>query len=363
MRNAVTVFLFSSFAALLVVACGHHSTSPTPESGTLEAPPAGQGLQLTTGDFAVDAGTEEQDCHFFKVRDLAAANGFDPNQPMYLHRVQIAYKQGSHHMNIFRVRTIKDLDPANGDVQRSVNGQAPCSKSPNWSDWPLIANSQTGGGFDWTYPDGVANELDPDETLMLQTHYVNASTQKTPAGGHVDVNMWMIPKEQMKFQMGTIFATKQSIRICASNPTPQYSGTCQFKSGQPVNVIGANGHFHSRGKEFQMFSWDGQTVAQPPDSSKFYTSDHWDDPPMMHAPQLDAQIPVNGGVWYTCSYQWVPPPPEVGCDGLNALDKQLYNTPDDKLDCCYTFGNTVDRGEHCNVFAYYYPKQDDVNCF
>jgi hypothetical protein len=84
---------------------------------------------------------------------------------------------------------------------------------------------------------------------------------------------------------------------------------------------------------------------------------------MKISPELDATPPVGGGIWYTCSYKWTPPPLHIGCDGLNKLDKELFGTPDSALDCCYTFGNTVDRAEHCNVFAYYYPKQDDVNCF
>jgi hypothetical protein len=30
--------------------------------------------------------------------------------------------------------------------------------------------------------------------------------------------------------------------------------------------------------------------------------------------------------------------------------------------CCYQFGPTVEANEHCNIFAYYYPKQDDYSC-
>jgi len=38
-------------------------------------------------------------------------------------------------------------------------------------------------------------------------------------------------------------------------------------------------------------------------------------------------------------------------------------TPASQLDCCYTFGPIVEKNEHCNAFVYYYPKQDNVNCF
>lgn len=358
-------YAFVACLALSASACTEETeTDPVPEGGPLlEPPPQGQGVQLTTDEFDVDPGTEVQDCYFFRIRDLAELAGLDPDKPMILHRTQISYREGSHHMNIFRVRTILDLDPANGAIQRSLNGQSACSKSVNWADWPLVANSQTGESFDWTYPDGVGNELMPDEWIMMQTHYVNATTQKTKGGGRVDVNLWTMPEEELVYPMGTLFATKQSIRICASNQQPKFSGTCQFNSTEPVHIIGANGHFHSRGRGFGMYAWDGVTSQTPAESERFYTSEEWDEPPMSRSPDLDQSVVPSGGIWYTCEYQWAPPPPEIGCEGLDALDKELFGTPDDQLDCCYTFGNTVDRAEHCNVFAYYYPKQDDVNCF
>ena len=75
------------------------------------------------------------------------------------------------------------------------------------------------------------------------------------------------------------------------------------------------------------------------------------------SPQLNREIPTGGGVFYTCSYQWQMPEASLGCDGLDALDKQGAN------DCCYTFGPIVEANEHCNIFVYYYPKADDINCF
>jgi hypothetical protein len=203
----------------------------------------------------------------------------------------------------------------------------------------------------------------PDEWLMLQTHYVNATTQKTAGGARVEVNFWTMPREELRHQLGTLFATKQSIRICQSNPTPSFHGTCQMNSAEPVRLIGANAHFHSRGRQFDMFAWDGKTAAKPAEDARFYRSLDWEEPPMAHSPALDVGILPGGGIWYTCSFEWAPPPPEIGCQGLDALDQQDHGTPEEALDCCYTFGGIVDRSEHCNIFAYYYPKTDDVNCF
>jgi hypothetical protein len=337
------------------------SSGPLTDPDKLAAPASGEGFQFKTELFPVGPGEEIQDCYFYKVRDLARAGGLPENDKVNLHRVRIVQRSGSHHMNIFRVKDIVKLGPDGGLVQRGKNGQGECFKSPNWATWPLVANTQQSGDLDWTFPDGVANVFEPDEWLMLQTHYVNATSQKSPEGGEVAVNFHTIAPSEVKAELGTVFATKQSIRICKSNPTPSFQGTCQFKNSQPVKIIGANGHFHARGKQFEIFGWDGTSLAPAP-ASRFYESRTWDEPPMLHSPELDLAVVPNGGVQYACSYQWTPPTAEAGgCEALDAYDVATHK--DAKPDCCYTFGPIVERNEHCNAFVYYYPKQADVNCF
>jgi hypothetical protein len=378
--------LLLAVAAFVGVACSDRATDAPPGSvdsgspqvdsgslidsgavdpGSLGPPPSGQGIQMRTEAFPVPAGTEMQRCYFFKVSDLASAAGVDPAQPLDVHRIEIAQKPGSHHMNLFRVRTVVGLDPANGPVQFGTNGTGPCFVSSNWADWPLVTNYQGSGSDDWSYPDGVANELDPGETLMLQTHYVNATTQGTPDGvGQVAIDLWTIPADQVKAQIGTVFATDQSISICQSNPTPSYSASCLFNSPTPVTIIGANGHFHSRGTEFDIYSWDGTSTATPDDAARFYQSKTWNEPPMLHSPDLQLTVAANGGIRYTCDFQWTPPSDAIGgCATLNSFESVHHATLPNQADCCYTFGPQVDVNEHCNAFVYYYPKQDNVNCF
>jgi hypothetical protein len=335
------------------------SLTEVDDPSELAAPLRGEGFQMRTPLFQVAPGEEVQDCYFFRVRDLARSGGLPADEPVNLHRIQMVQKKGSHHMNIFRVRTIKGLDPNAGFVH-GVNGQGECFKSPNWADWPLVANTQQDGQVDWAFPEGVANVFEPDEWLMLQTHYVNAGSQRTPDDAEVAVNFHTMPKEKVVHRMGTLFATKQSIRVCRSNPTPEFSGTCQFKNAkQPVNIIAANGHFHGRGKTFDMYAWDGVSLAKPGDESRFYRSETWDDPPMKRSPELDLAVQPGGGVFYTCGYQWMPPSEEAGgCKALDDADKSS------EKDCCYTFGPIVEKNEHCNIFVYYWPQQEtgDVFC-
>jgi hypothetical protein len=355
------------FATLLLgaalAACG--GSSNTNSSWTLEDLTADKGFSIRIPEFDVPSGQEVQDCYFFKMPDLK--NG----QDMWFSEFKTAINSGSHHMNLFRVKTIVKLDPTMGDAIKLgtldatvVHGGMPgpmmseCWKSANWADWPLIVNSQNSQASnpytDWKLPDGVASRVSPGEMLMLQTHYVNATTQKTPTKGRVGVNLYTFAGTGAPMELGSLFSTQQSIRVCQSNPTPKYSGTCKFAKTDGLTIVATNGHFHSRGKEFDVYTWDGMSTDTPPDASKYYTSLAWDDPPMMTG--LNQKVPSGGGIYWTCSYQWEMP--AVGCDAVNARDKQMAN------DCCYTFGPIVETSEHCNVFAYYYPKgATDVGCF
>jgi hypothetical protein len=345
-------------AALCAVGC-----EPPPaaiEHWELEVPTAAEGFQLRLPTLEVPWGHEEQSCYFVRVPDLA--NGSD----YWVDRIRIATTAGSHHLNVFRVRTIGGLDPAAGEPVKIgpydatvVYGHddyqhSPCWASANWADWPLVANTQSplseGPYTAWQLPDGVAIRLSPGEMLMVQPHYVNISYQRTTTDADVGINFYRSATRE-PIELGTLFATQQSIRICESQPRPTFTGTCRFPGA--VTITAANGHFHSRGRELSMYVWDGMSTVQPPAEDRFYDSLSWDSPPMTTG--IDRAVPTGAGVWWDCAYQWREP--IEGCDAVNAKD------PDQAGDCCYVFGGNTDVGEHCNVFVYYYPKlSTDVFC-
>ncbi|HEX4420136.1 MAG TPA: hypothetical protein VH165_19610 [Kofleriaceae bacterium] len=315
------------------------------------------GFSLRVPEFEVPAGHESQNCYFVQVPDLASG------QDIWIDRVLSAINPGSHHVNVFQVKTIIGLDPAMGTpttlgaypatVIEGGDDYAnnPCWGSSNWADWPLVANSQQANigelETDWKLPDGVAIRMTPGEMLMVQTHYVNSTDQPTMYGARVGINFYQRQDPTPPIEMGSLFATQQNIRICASNPNPTFSGTCRIPGA--VTIAAANGHFHKRGKRFSIYSWDGASIEHPADAAMFYESDNWNDPPMVT--DLSVAAPAQTGVWWDCEYQWQPPD-EFTCADVNAKDPLQAN------DCCYTFGGITDIGEHCNVFMYYYPKID-----
>ena len=295
----------------------------------VELAPPKDGFQLATDSFAVPQNTEQQRCYFFRV----PGSGQDP---IWVSRIVAAVNPGSHHMNVFRVRTVVNLDGEAGSV---VDG-GECWISSNWADWPRVRTSQEGGDLvDWTLPAGVAQRFTPGEKLMLQTHFVNARTQRTPGRGKALVNFEKAAVTSGLQELGTVFATDQNIRICPGDQNVAFAQTCRF-ARQPVTILAANGHFHSRGVKFEIFASDAQN--QP--GAQFYTSTEWADP--LFARDLSVPVPQGGGVFFRCSYSMAPQECADPADG-----------------CCATFGPHVETQEHCNAFVYYYPKLSDATCF
>ena len=311
----------------LLAGCG---AAPPPD---VDLPAPARGFQLTTGRFFVDSGTETQRCFFFTIPGSG-------NTPVFINRVALAQNSGSHHLNVFRLGTVKALDGKHGDVV--IDGE--CFKSGNWADWPLIINSQDSNPgknvVDWTLPDGVAHKLMPGEKIMVQSHYVNASTQKTPASALALINFHVVEQAAVKAELGTVFATNQQIRACPGDRDRMFETTCRFAK-QPVTIIGANGHFHSRGSKFEIASYD--SVKHEPGAT-FYTSTSWDEPPFLR--DLKIAVPTQGGILWRCYFTV---PANACCDKADS--------------CCCNFGGKVETQEHCNAFVYYYPKSDHVNCF
>jgi hypothetical protein len=320
-----------------------------------------QGFSLRVPEFEVPPGRESQNCYFVEVPDL------DNGNDIWLDRILTAINPGSHHVNVFRVKTIIGLDPAMGTpttlgdypatvVEGSDDQNNPCWGSTNWADWPLVANSQKAKLeeplTDWKLPEGVAIRFSPGERLMVQTHYVNSTEQATKFGAKVGINFYRRQAAEAPVEMGSLFATQQNIRVCASNPKVSFSGTCKFPND--VTVAAANGHFHKRGARFGISAWDGASIDHPAPAAQFYESNDWNDPPM--ATDLNVPAPAKSGIWWDCDYQWHEPQ-DFSCSDVDAKDPLKAD------DCCYTFGGITDVGEHCNVFLYYYPKVDsDVFC-
>lgn len=300
------------FALPLVVACslacGATNDTPTPSPGL---PQPTHGMQLHIAAFPVPQGSETQHCYYFKLPSDVDVD---------VTRFEVAYRDGSHHMNLFR--TLKDFPDHDEECFTPMDFTTPTN--PMGVD--LIVGSQA-KALDWKMPAGVGFKLKAHTQLILQTHYVNASTQKGDTG-EVWVNLHTAPdRSAITAHVGTMFANNMQIKL---PPHEESSFTTGCAIPHDVNVIAATGHFHSRGRKFSV-------AACPVDMTKadapFYQSKSWDEPPFV---ALDTPIALKagGGLEYTCEF-------------FNDTDSEIK------------FGPKVETNEHCNLFAYFYPWEED----
>jgi hypothetical protein len=300
-----------ALALLTLSGCGADLDRPPPSPG-LAAPT--DGLQLHIPRFTVPAGSEVQHCYYFKLPS---------DVDLEVVRFEIAYLQGSHHMNLFRTTT----QVPDHDEECFVPMDFSTPTNPGGVD--LIVGSQT-EALDWKMPEGVAFKLKAHTQLVLQTHYVNASTQVSALGaGEVWVNLHTAPDPaKITAHVGTMFANNMQLKI---PPHSQVSFETGCSLPHAVNVIAATGHFHSRGRVFEVRSCP--TDMRAPETTPFYQSQAWNEPPFK---VLDTPISLQagGGLDYTC---------EFVNEGTETL----------------TFGPHVETQEHCNLFAYFYPWEEE----
>ena len=159
---------------------------------------------------------------------------------------------GTHHINVFRVKTVVGLGGQPGDVVTSANGHGPCFVSSNWADWPLVANTPAGGTtIDWTLPDGVGQKFSGGELLMVQIHFVNATTQKTPEGGGAAPSTSTRRRARRRWRWAPSSRPTRTSASARATPTRPFETHCKTPlSG--ATIVAANGHFHSRGIKFTM---------------------------------------------------------------------------------------------------------------
>ncbi len=317
-------------AALVLGACGSDEpvrpdSEPPPVDVLLE-PPA-DGWQYQVPAFQVAQGAEVQHCFFFEV---------PYDDAVFVDKITVAQNTGTHHMNVLRVKTIDKLDGEPGDAVK--DGE--CWVSSNWKDWPIVANSQRAGIEEWALPEGVGLRFEGHEKLMLQTHWVNATTQTTPFDAKVFVNFERAKGADLE-ELGTVFATNQGISVCPGQVHQRFEASCRLAKTAAVTIVAASGHFHSRGDRFTISGFDPAVGA----GDQFYESTSWNDPPFTRG--LDVNLPKGHGFSWSCEFSAA-----VGDCG------------DPNKGCCFTFGGHVETQEHCNAFVYFYPRgATDLNCF
>jgi hypothetical protein len=342
------------------------------------------GAQVVIPPFQIPFGTEIQGEYYTTLPSA---------QELRVIRFEELYPPGSHHLNFFayqgcvpgicsRPEDCTTPQP-DGTFRRTFDPVPFCS-------WALRAGNQRIHQV-WELPPGVAFKFDPRQSVMAQIHFVNTGQQTAPIGGMAVINLHAASDPtEAPTTMGTMFG--QNIRVVL----PPRSTTiwdfgitfdligkdCTQPAGpdnpaiitHDVTIAALNGHFHWRGKSFEIRFWDGKNrITEGPtrgapvgcapcrpeqitpegymvpgndgklqlsefdrmgEKNQRYLSENWNDPPfkIYEASQIIAK--PNEGIVYRVTF-------------VNDTNMPIK------------FGPHVEFEEHANVFVYFYPGPSD----
>jgi hypothetical protein len=204
----------------------------------------------------------------------------------------------------------------------------------------------------------VAFKFDPFQKILAQIHFVNSGQQTAPIGGMACINLHAAyDPSEAPLTMGTMFGQNVFIVLPPRSTTIWDYGVTfdTFGIDDEMKIAAVNGHFHWRGRTFEVRLWDGQNKnrdgspvgcrpCSPGQTSgefdrmgiqnRVYLSDNWDEPPFATYSDSPIVVPPGWGIIYRTTY-------------VNNTNQTII------------FGPHVETEEHSNLFVYFYPGPED----
>ena len=299
-------------------------------SRDISLPPPSNGQQLLIPPFAVPRDTEVQRNYYFKL---------EGSETLWVNRVEFLSTPGIDHWNFFTwLAGTKPPSRENGDFEDKF-------ALVSFRDWNLRASNQS-ERLDWRLPEGVGMQLAPSQQTLSQIHYVNTASIPAPVGGAAAINLHTLDLAvgDAPLPLGSLILQDRSIRIPPESTVSSDYGVTFSTLNHPVSVklAAVQGHFHWRGKSFELRLWDGlnQNVDGSPAPGEFdrmgpastiYFSDNFEAPPFISFGDDGPSIPPGTGIIYRVIF-------------VNASTDQLF-----------CFGSKAELSEHSIAFIYFYP--------
>lgn len=328
MRSHAFLTLLS---ALTLLNC---SSDPATGSGTtggsggapatdLLAPPAAEdGVQykmLTT----IASGQEIERCQLFVA----------PKEGLFVRKDEVRFTAGSHHVLLYR--TPYTSIPTENSKGEKIDGTQvhDCADGATaaWNVNGVLAGSQSGDGDSMLgeLPDGVAVKVEPGTVLVMNTHYLNATS--APIEADARINLYTLPAAQVKTEAGMLFYYNPFIHIPA-NGTASARMRCPVQ--KDIAIVRVQSHMHRRGVGFAAYLGENDGSNQ----KEIYTTTEWEQvPAKAFSPVL--QVKAGQAIDYRCDYK--NPEARTVTQGQSAKDEMCmvigpYYPRNEALEICAT---------------------------
>jgi len=298
--------------------------------GDIRLPVPERGEQIVIEPFRVPITTESGRNYYFKLKTTTS---------LWVDRIEILSPPGCDTVNIFSGDARPFEDGFFEDFFRVVS----------FSNWTLRASSQ-GGRLDWKLPPDVAIKFNAREQLLIQIHFANVGPQLSPVGGCAVINFHATDLPHNWKPLGSLFIQNRSLVVREQQTVSLDTGISfdKFDYNVPVTVAAVTGHFHWRGKSFEVRLWDG--LARKADGTPalgefdrmgpentIYRTEDWRDG-LFKTFDAGREIPSGWGVVYRATYE-----------------NTSFNL--------YCNGPRSETQEHSDMFLYFYPAPDPDGFF
>jgi len=237
-------------------------------------------ITLSLDSFSVPPGGE-----YYKCQDFP--NTFGGN--IAIIKSESKMTVGSHHLFVFRLSSGGFYGGTPNLGAGNTKGPLVDCPSGGTEFHPFVHAAQTPDQV-VTYPAGIGQAFNSDETVRVMVHLLNTTTNPITASTSVD--LVYVGADQVQQLAASVFLNALSVRVPPGMSTQGFS----YQLPMDANLLGASGHMHQRGVHFIA------TAALPDGSKKdLYQTDTWSEPVPA---AFDPALPLTSGttIKWACSY-------------------------------------------------------------
>lgn len=311
-RAVQTLITVAAFATL--GACGG-GADMTPQPSELEPPAPGQGIQFKMVS-TIAPGQEIERCQFVQA----------PVEGLNINHQEVRYTPGSHHVLLYSTSYLSIPTKDTHGVTRDTSGvmDCPLGATNDWQINGVLGGAQSiHGGSLVSLPADTAVKVPGNAVLLINTHYLNASTKELTAEARI--NLYTIPDEQMKREGGVLFFYNPFIRVPAASKA---SARLRCRMNKEITIANVQSHMHRRGVGYKAQLLDAN--ANPVET--LYTNTEWEEVPVKEFTPVKV-VPAGSYLDYQCDYN-------------NPENRTVLQGPSTKDEMCMLLGS-------------YYPRSDE----